>query len=153
MASKATSTAVVEGTAYVTIHDLEDGSTIGEITRNGANYADPASKLVVNLDDSSAELLDVVTDWKTDANIEVYINGVLQVPAVESVTLDVTELAFTEGDDAVQLTATVAPAKADQTVVWTVEGDAVTVVDGLVTPVKAGNATVTAKAGDLSATC
>ncbi|MBR3870454.1 MAG: Ig-like domain-containing protein [Clostridia bacterium] len=152
-AAKSTSTADLIGVAYVNIHDLAEGSTIGAITRDGTNYGGSASKLVVNLDDSSAELLDVVTDWKTDANIEVYINGVRQIPAVESVTLDVTELAFTEGDDAVQLTATVEPANADQTVVWTVEGDAVTVVDGLVTPVKAGNATVTATAGDLSATC
>jgi len=135
------------GTAFVNIHDLEEGSSIAEIARGNA------SKLVVNLDATSAALLANVTDWKTDANVEVYIDGVLQIPAVESVTLDVTELAFTEGDDAVQLTATVEPANADQTVVWTVEGDAVTVVDGLVTPVKAGNATVTATAGDLSATC
>ena len=153
MASKSTSTAVVEGTAYVTIHDLADDATIGEITRNGSNYADPASKLVVNLDDTSAELLDVVTDWKTDKNIEVYINDVLQVPALEGVELDATELSFTEGDDAVQLTATIVPANAVATVEWSVEGDAVTVVDGLVTPVKAGNATVTATAGDLSASC
>ena len=152
-AAKSTSVADINGVAYVNIHDLAEGSTIGAITRNGTNYGGSASKLIVNLDASSAELLDVVTDWKTDANIEVYINDVLQVPELEGVELDVTELSFTEGAEAVQLTATIVPANAVATVEWSVEGDAVTVVDGLVTPVKAGTATIKATAGGFTATC
>ncbi|MBQ3593760.1 MAG: Ig-like domain-containing protein, partial [Clostridia bacterium] len=67
----------VAGTATVTIHDLEEGASIGAISRG------TASKLVVNLDDTSAGLLDKITDWETDANVTVYINGVVNVPAAD----------------------------------------------------------------------
>ncbi|MBQ3593387.1 MAG: Ig-like domain-containing protein, partial [Clostridia bacterium] len=144
-----------EGTVTLNIFDLAEDSVIPAIVRDSNNKGNgtDARTLIVNLDDTSAYLLDNVTNWTTDENIKVYINGVLQVPAVESVTLDQTELTLKEGDAAVRLTATVAPDQADQTVVWTVEGDAVTVENGLVTPVKAGTATVTATAGDVSASC
>ena len=76
--------------------------------------------------------------------------------AVTSVTLDKTELALTVGDAAVQLTATVAPEDAtDKTVTWTSDKPAVATVDatGTVTAVAAGEATITAQAGDKTATC
>ena len=76
--------------------------------------------------------------------------------AVTSVTLDKTELALTVGDAAVQLTATVAPEDAtDKTVTWTSDKPAVATVDatGKVTAVAAGEATITAQAGDKTATC
>ncbi|MBQ3593437.1 MAG: MBL fold metallo-hydrolase, partial [Clostridia bacterium] len=57
--------ATVSGTAYVTIHDLEEGSAIANIARG------TASKLVVNLDDTSAHLLSVITDVDTDTDIRV----------------------------------------------------------------------------------
>ncbi|MBR3870433.1 MAG: Ig domain-containing protein, partial [Clostridia bacterium] len=142
----------LNGTTTIDIEQIDAASTIDAIKRvtAGTNAADT---LIVNLDDTSAHLIDKVENWKTDENIKVYINGILQVPAVESVELDQTEVTLKEGGAGVQLTATVAPDKADQTVVWTVEGDAVTVENGLVTPVKAGTATVTATAGDVSASC
>ncbi|MBQ3593250.1 MAG: hypothetical protein II982_02680, partial [Clostridia bacterium] len=67
----------VSGTAYVTITDITETSTIGTI-RKGT-----ASKLVVNLDDTSAGLLDNVSNWKTDETVEVYINGVKCVPPAD----------------------------------------------------------------------
>ena len=76
--------------------------------------------------------------------------------AVTSVTLDKTELALTVGDAVVQLTATVAPEDAtDKTVTWTSDKPAVATVDatGKVTAVAAGEATITAQAGDKTATC
>ena len=75
---------------------------------------------------------------------------------VTSVTLDKTELALIVGDAAVQLKATVAPDNAtDKTVTWSIDKPAVATVDkdGKVTAVAAGEATITAKAGDKTATC
>ena len=78
-----------------------------------------------------------------------------KVVAVTSVTLNKTELTLTEGDSET-LTATVKPDDAtDKTVTWTTSDASIATVDanGKVTAVKAGLATITAKAGDKSATC
>ena len=73
---------------------------------------------------------------------------------VTSVTLNKTSLSLIEGEKAT-LTATVKPSDAtDPTVTWKSSNEKVmTVYDGIVTAVKAGTATVTATAGDQSATC
>ena len=78
-----------------------------------------------------------------------------KVIAVTSVTLDKTSLSLTEGETAT-LKATVGPDNAtDKTVTWSSSNAAVASVDasGNVTAVKVGTATITAKAGDKSATC
>ena len=78
-----------------------------------------------------------------------------KVIAVTSVSLDKTTLDLTEGDTET-LTATVGPDNAtDKTVTWSSSDNSVATVDdnGKVTAVKAGTATITAKAGDKSATC
>ena len=74
--------------------------------------------------------------------------------AVEGITLDKTTATVEEGAT-VTLTATVTPDNAtDKTVTWTTSDEAIaTVSDGVVTGVKAGEVTITAKAGDKSATC
>jgi len=75
--------------------------------------------------------------------------------AVTSVALDKTTLALTVGGEG-QLTATVAPDNAtDKTVTWSSDKTSVATVDatGNVTAVAAGEATITAKAGDKTATC
>ena len=73
---------------------------------------------------------------------------------VSGITLDKTTLTLEEGGSAV-LTATVLPSDAsDKTVTWTTSNASVaTVVDGKVTAVGGGSATITAKAGEMSATC
>lgn len=73
---------------------------------------------------------------------------------VESVTLNKTELELVE-EEHETLTATVLPENAtDKTVTWSSSDEAVaTVADGVVTAVKAGTATITATAGDKSASC
>ena len=74
------------------------------------------------------------------------------VPAT-SITLSSNEESVAEGST-VTLTADVAPANSTDEVIWTSSDDTVaTVVDGVVTGVKAGNATITATAGDKTATC
>ena len=74
--------------------------------------------------------------------------------AVESITLDKTTATVEEGAT-VTLTATVTPDTAtDKTVTWSTSNEAIaTVSGGVVTGVKAGEVTITAKAGDKSATC
>lgn len=73
---------------------------------------------------------------------------------VTSVTLSKTELSLIEGDSET-ITATVSPDNAtDKTVTWTSSNTAVaTVENGKITAIKEGSATITAKAGDKSATC
>ena len=74
---------------------------------------------------------------------------------VSSISLNKTSLTLTEGDSET-LTATVGPDNAtDKTVTWSTSDASVSTVDqsGRVTAVKAGTATITAKAGDKTATC
>ena len=77
-----------------------------------------------------------------------------KVVPVTSLTLDRTTLTMTEGDTQT-LTATVKPDNAtDKTVTWTSSNTSVATVDGgKVTAVAPGTATITAKAGDKTATC
>ena len=77
-----------------------------------------------------------------------------KVIAVSGITLSQTTAALTEGET-VTLTATVTPADAtDKTVTWSTSDAAVaTVENGVVTAVSEGTATITAKAGDMTATC
>ena len=74
--------------------------------------------------------------------------------SVESITLNKTQLSLVKGATET-LTATVLPTTAtDKTVIWESSDTAVaTVKDGIVTAVAAGNATITAKAGEKTATC
>ena len=77
-----------------------------------------------------------------------------KVVPVTSLTLDRTTLTMTEGDTQT-LSATVKPENAtDKTVTWSSSNTAVATVDGgKVTAVAPGTATITAKAGDKTATC
>ena len=74
--------------------------------------------------------------------------------SVESITLNKPQLSLVKGATET-LTATVLPTTAtDKTVIWDSSDTAVaTVKDGIVTAVAAGNATITAKAGEKTATC
>ena len=73
---------------------------------------------------------------------------------VDEVTLDKVEASLKVGET-VNLTATVKPDDAtDKTVTWSTSDDSVAIVkDGVVTAIKVGSATITAKAGDKTATC
>ncbi|MDR3236422.1 MAG: Ig-like domain-containing protein [Prevotellaceae bacterium] len=74
--------------------------------------------------------------------------------AVTGISLDKTTLALAIGEE-YNLTATVTPANAtDKTVTWqTSDPTKATVLDGKVIAVAEGTATITAKAGDKTATC
>lgn len=77
-----------------------------------------------------------------------------KVIAVESVELDKAEVELIEGESAT-LVATVKPDDAtDKTVTWSSsDPEVATIEDGVVTAVKEGTATITASAGEKSATC
>ena len=77
-----------------------------------------------------------------------------KVVPVSGITLNKTEITLKQ-NESFQLTATVAPDDAsDKTVTWTSSDAAVaTATDGLVKALKEGTVTVTAKAGDKTATC
>ena len=78
-----------------------------------------------------------------------------KVIPVTSVSLNKTSLALTE-QETFQLSATVSPDNAtDKTVTWSSSNTAVATVssNGLVTAVQEGSATITAKAGDKTASC
>ncbi|MBR5255149.1 MAG: Ig domain-containing protein [Bacteroidales bacterium] len=78
-----------------------------------------------------------------------------QVVGVTSVSIDKTSLSLTEGESAT-LTATVKPDNAtNKTVSWSSSNSSVATVDaaGKVSAVAEGTATITAKAGEKSATC
>ena len=73
--------------------------------------------------------------------------------SVEEVILNKTELLLEEGKSET-LTATVLPEGASKSVSWSSSDESVaTVAEGKVTAISIGNATVTATAGDKSATC
>lgn len=90
----------------------------------------------------------------SDADIE-SITAWIDLIAVESVTINETELALKKGETAT-LTATVEPEDAtDKTVTWESSAPAIATVDenGKVTAKKSGSAIITATAGEESATC
>lgn len=75
--------------------------------------------------------------------------------AVTGVALNKTEVTDAKVGDTITLVATVAPENAtDKTVTWeTTDAAVATVANGVVTILKAGTVTITAKAGEQSATC
>ena len=82
------------------------------------------------------------------------IKVIQRVVPVTSLTLDHASLEMIEGDEAT-LVATVAPDNAtDKTVTWSSSNEQVaTVAGGKVKALKEGSATITAKAGEKTATC
>ncbi len=101
------------------------------------------------------KVLETLIPMKTDSDDGVPTSWTAIV-AVESVTLGKTELALVVNEADVTLTATVKPDDAtDKTVTWTSDKPAVATVNanGTVHAVAEGEATITAMAGDKTATC
>jgi len=97
---------------------------------------------------------DIEGNMTTLADVTTKVTGPAAGVAVTGITLDKATAEVTEGES-LTLVATVAPDNAtDKTVVWTSSDETVaTVKDGVVTTLKAGEATITAKAGEQTATC
>lgn len=90
-----------------------------------------------------------------DNALEEIINGSGGSSTVTSISLNETTLNMNVGGDDVTLTATIKPDNAtEKTVTWSSDKESVaTVNNGVVHAVAEGSATITAKAGDKSATC
>jgi len=145
-----------EGKPYAAIVSLT-GSTVeitsGNVTRG--YVVDDSSKLTISGGTFSADPSDYVNS-PTHAVID-NGNGTYDVKVivpVESVTVTPATVEVTVNEEK-QLTATVAPENAtNKTVTWISSAPTVaTVENGVVTAVAKGTATITATAGDKSATC
>lgn len=96
----------------------------------------------------------VITASVADASATCTITVSESTAEVESITLDKTTLSMQEGDKAV-LKAEITPADAVCTITWTSSDEAVATVsaDGEVSAIAEGSATITAAAGNATATC
>lgn len=124
------------------------------------DHGDKAGDYTVNIileknhtyEDRAAEI--IISSGGESVSVSVTQQAAPVIP-VTSVTLSSSSLAMTEGD-AAQLTATVKPDDAtDKTIVWSSDAPEVAEVDqeGNVTAKSVGKAIITAKSGDVSATC
>ena len=105
---------------------------------------------------TETKVLESVVDMTKNSDDGVPTSWMAQkIVAVTGIKLDKTELALSVGGVGT-LKATVAPEDAtDKTIIWTSSSTAIATVDanGNVTGVAAGTATITAQAGDKTATC
>ena len=124
---------------YFSVTAAADFAGDHEITMKTINFSD--------IEGNMTTLADVTTKVTGPATGD-------QTVAVTGITLDKATAELTEGES-LTLVATVAPDNAtDKTVVWSSSDETVaTVKDGVVTTLKAGEATITAKAGEQTATC
>ncbi|WP_139651647.1 cell wall-binding repeat-containing protein [Raoultibacter phocaeensis] len=151
------SVASIGGTNYTTlqaaVNAVTDGQTI-KLLKNAAG-ATVSKAVSFTLDAGGFTPGDIVAGSGFVLAVENGLYTVTAVVPVTGVTLDKTNLELTEGGTAT-LVATVAPDNAtDKRVTWTSSNEAAATVSasGVVTAVKAGTATITAKAGDKTATC
>ena len=150
-----TSLSLVEGesgdlTATVTPSDADDKTVLWDSSDN--SVATVSNGKVTAVKAGSATVTAKSADGGFTATCAVTVAA--KVIDVSSVSLSKTELTLTEGDSET-ITATVKPDDAtDKTVTWSTSDAAVATVDGgKITAVKEGTATITAKAGDKTATC
>ena len=153
-----TSVSLVEGESVTLKATIEPESLISEVVKWKSS-----DESVVTLKDGgnrTAELTAVkegkatITASYLGATATCEVTVVKKVVEVTDITLDKTELEIVTGESET-LTATVKPDDAtDPTVTWSSSNEKIaTVVDGKVTGVAAGSVTITAKAGDKTATC
>ena len=131
-----------------------DNATIKTVSWSSSN-ASVASVDASGKVSAVAEGTATITAKAGDKTATCSVTVTKKVVAVESVTLDKSSLELNEGET-VTLTATVKPDNAsDKTVTWSSSKTSVATVDanGKVTAVAEGTATITAKAGNKSATC
>lgn len=107
----------------------------------------------------NVKLTDITAETELTLSCDVRF-VVFGVNAVETADVPATAIALSETTltkeqyKYVKLTATLTPAEATTEVVWSSDNEEVaTVANGVVTMVGVGNATITAKAGELTATC
>ena len=131
--------------------DTGDKGEMGPAGPAGEGFTETAKHLVLAHFESAA-YNNVAMKTTLDALRTEWGGSVQDVP-VQSVSLSSSTLTLSEGESQT-LTATLLPANATSSVVWTVSpAGFATVVNGKVTAENAGNCTVTAIAGGKSASC
>ncbi len=143
---------VEEATATLTATVLPEDADYDAIEWTSSNdaVATVENGVVTAVAAGTATITAAIGEIKAECAVTVNAKTI----AVTGITLNKTEATLTEGET-LELVATVSPADAtNKTVVWESDDeDVATVVDGVVTAVKAGEATITATAGDKTATC
>ena len=131
--------------------DVGDKGETGPAGPAGEGFTENAKHLILALFESAA-YNNVAMKTSLDA-LRTEWGGSAQDVPVQSVSLSSSTLTLSEGESQT-LTATVLPANATSSVVWTVSpAGFATVVNGKVTAENVGNCTVTAIAGGKSASC
>lgn len=131
--------------------DVGDKGETGPAGPAGEGFTENAKHLILALFESAA-YNNVAMKTSLDA-LRTEWGGSAQDAPVQSVSLSSSTLTLSEGESQT-LTATVLPANATSSVVWTVSpAGFATVVNGKVTAENVGNCTVTAIAGGKSASC
>lgn len=131
--------------------DVGDKGETGPAGPAGEGFTENAKHLILALFESAA-YNNVAMKTSLDA-LRTEWGGSAQDAPVQSVSLSSSTLTLSEGGSQT-LTATVLPANATSSVVWTVSpAGFATVVNGKVTAENVGNCTVTAIAGSKSASC
>ena len=147
-----TLTATVEPSdADQTVTWSSDHETVAAVSDSGKITAVAAGTATITATATNGTPDDLNDDITATCTVTVKKN----VVAVESITLDKSSLELTEGETAT-IIATVKPDNAtNKTVTWSSSNASVASVDanGTVTAVAEGSATITAKAGDKTATC
>ena len=154
-ALKTTELTISDGSKTITVKPSEAASDLyvamAPTSGSGANYSFSAT---VGSETYTYSKTGVILAAGTYYHSPIKMDKVLVVIPVSSLTLDPETLTMTIGDEAT-VAATVNSDATTKTVTWSVsEGTAVTVDQtGKVTAVAAGDATITAKAGEKTATC
>lgn len=131
--------------------DVGDKGETGPAGPAGEGFTENAKHLILALFESAA-YNNIAMKTSLDA-LRTEWGGSAQDVPVQSVSLSSSTLTLSEGESQT-LTATVLPANATSSVVWTVSpAGFATVVNGKVTAKNVGNCTVTAIAGGKSASC
>lgn len=131
--------------------DVGDKGETGPAGPAGEGFTENAKHLILALFESAA-YNNVAMKTSLDA-LRTEWGGSAQDAPVQSVSLSSSTLTLSEGESQT-LTATLLPANATSSVVWTVSpAGFATVVNGKVTAENVGNCTVTAIAGGKSASC
>lgn len=138
------------------LKELKDSLDTGGIT-TGSGISDTEKSLVLSLlaraiyDDTSMQSIYDQLHALWDVEI---VEPTKPIVPVQSITLDKATLSLRVGNTTT-LTATVSPSNAtDKTVTWSISPNGfATVENGKVTTMKVGSCTVTATAGEVSASC
>ena len=94
--------------------------------------------------------------WATEDGQDYYdaLLASMEVPAT-AISVRPSTVSFSSASETQQITASITPRDSSDTIVWTTSNSSVAIVSnsGLVTPIANGSCTITATAGNVSATC